>query len=272
MTANAAERPRRLGYFSGKLAPLLLPYLLYSYTITQFEMRYLAEDLTVSQDFQAVASLFLGSLLAIRMNTAHAKWMEARLQFGRLVSVTRVLATYLRALPLVPEGEKREMFDLLIAYPRVMMDHLRIPASPHPLAGMTATYQRRIVSWREQGWIDSWAWSSLARLGEDPLMICGACERIRNSPLVRSYHIMVMVCITLYLAAAPLMLHNRIWTIPVVMMLALFFFTLELLASDVDEPFGQAPDDLPLESLCASVKATVEQIVSSGDTSTIPSG
>lgn len=99
-------------------------------------------------------------------------------------------------------------------------------------------------------------------------MIAGACERIRNSPLFRSYHIMVLFSITLYLAAAPLVLHNRVWTLPLVMAFAIFFFTLELLAADVDEPFGEGPDDLPLELLCHSVQTTVRQIFASGETST----
>ncbi len=266
----STTRPRRFPYFARKLAPLLMVYLVYSITILRFELQYLGHDLTVSEDFQAVSSLFLGSLLALRMNTAHSKWLEARLQFGRLVSGSRVVATYIAGLPGLPAEEKAWAAEWIVCYPRALTAQLRTPSSPHAPSLLSAAFQARLVSWREKGWLDGWSWSSLARLGEDSLMIAGACERIRNSPLVRSYHIMVMLSITLYLAAAPLVLHNRVWTLPLVMAFAVFFFTLELLAADVDEPFGEGPDDLPLEMLCGSVQSTVEQIFSSDDTSTIP--
>jgi putative membrane protein len=70
-----------------------------------------------------------------------------------------------------------------------------------------------------------------------------------------------LTCIVLYLLAAPLALHCRDWTIPAVMILTTFFLALEQIAADIDEPFGTAPEDLPLERICRTIQSSVTQLI-----------
>lgn len=256
------SRPSNISYLISKLWKLLLGFLLYGLLAIWFELRFLHEDLTLSGDAQAVASLFLGSLLALRINTSYNKWWEARTLWGRLVNEERNLASYVSNLSEVPAEDKARARELLVEFPPALMRHLRSApggGGAHRPLEISRQLMGELERWRSQGWIDGWQWSRLALVAESLLQVCGGCERIRNSPLTRSYHHAVLACVWIYLLAAPLALHCRAWTIPLVMLLATLFFFLELVASDIDEPFGEAPEDLPLERLCQTIADSVTQ-------------
>lgn len=270
MPSPGENRPRRLLYLSRHLWKTLLFFMLYSIGMLWIEMAYFQEDLTISSDLQAVASLFLGSLMALRLNTSYSKWWEARTLWGRLINEERNLAAYVATLSEVPTAHKEHMRELLRKFPKELMTNLRSPGKAlHIPSDISSRVFRELKLWKDKAWIDSWEWSRLALVAESLLQVCGGCERIRNSPLLRSYHLAVLSTIWLYLLAAPLALHNRPWTIPLVMMLAGFFLALEKIAHDVDEPFGTSPDDLPLERLCTTIEATLDQLLAKpGDTLT----
>jgi putative membrane protein len=242
----------------------LLGLLLYSLLAVWLEANYLEEDLTLSSDMQAVASLFLGSLLALRLNTSYNKWWEARTLWGRLVNEERNLAAYSASLSRLPREGKARMRELLVAYPTALMVHLRREPGPlHEPVALSGRLFGELEQWKENGWVDGWQWNRLTLVAESLLQVCGGCERIRNSPWTRSYHSVSLVCIWTYLLAAPLALHHRFYTIPLVMALGTLFLFLEQIARDIDEPFGIAPEDLPLERLCQTIRATVEQLLPS---------
>jgi putative membrane protein len=240
----------------------LLGFLAYSLLATWVEVNYFGEDLTVSSDLQAVASLFLGSLLALRLNTSYNKWWEARTLWGRLVNEERNMAAYVASLPNVDGSARAHLRGLLVEFPKTLMAHLRsAPSASHGPARISGQVFSHLQEWRQKDCIDGWQWSRLALVGESLLQVCGGCERIRSSPLIRSYHLTILTCIWIYLLAAPLVLHHRPWTIPLSLLIATIFLCLEQIASDIDEPFGVAPEDLPLERLCQTIAATVTQLL-----------
>lgn len=261
--SSSQSIPSRRGHLSHLFRQLWKPtlaFLVYCFIATWIERAYFEEDLTVSSDAQAVASLFLGSLLALRLNTSYNKWWEARTLWGRLVNEERNLAAYVASLGQVPAEAKAGVRAILVEFPTILMGHLREASAPLHLPGqLSGRLFGELAHWKEQGWIDGWQWSRLSLVAESLMHVCGGCERIRNSPWTRSYHSASLACIWLYLLAAPLALHHRPWTIPLVMVLGAFFLFLEQIARDIDEPFGTAPEDLPLERLCQAIASTVEQ-------------
>lgn len=254
-------RPSRLSYLARRLWKPLLAYALYSALVTWLEYTYLADDVTISADIQAVASFFLGALMALRINTSYNKWWEARTLWGRLVNEERNMAAYVAALGSLSQPAREQMRAHLTEFPIVLMRHLRGPGPVHEPARVSAAVFAELQQWKAKAWIDGWEWSRLSLVAESLLAVCGGCERIRNSPLTLSYQRTVRACAWIYLACAPLVLHCRAWTIPLVVTMAFFFFVLELVAADIDEPFGRAPEDLPLETLCQTIRASVSQIL-----------
>ena len=256
------SEPSHLSHLAKQLHKPLLGFFGYCLLALWFEVNYLGEDVTVSSDVQAAASLFLGSLLALRLNTSYNKWWEARTLWGRLVNEERNLAAYVASLSIVSIQAKARLRGLLVEYPMVLMEHLRCPSTaPHRPSVTASEVFAELQEWRRQDWIDGWQWSRLALVSESLLQVCGGCERIRSSPLARSYHAAILACVWLYLLAVPLAIHCRPWTVPLALTVAAFFFAMEQIASDIDEPFGVAPEDLPLERLCRTIVASVEQLL-----------
>ena len=94
--------------------------------------------------------------------------------------------------------------------------------------------------------------------------ICGACERIKSSPLVLSYRAFIRQGIAINLAAVPwytattLPLH---WALPIIIFASYFLIGLELIAEDIEDPFGYDGDDLPLDTICDKIRLVVGQIM-----------
>ncbi len=255
-------RPTRLAHLTRSLVRPLCILLVYSSVVSWFELYFLHKDLQLSGQVQAISSIFLGSLMALRINTSYSHWWEARALWGRLVNEERNLAAYVAALPGVPDLAKERMREILVAFPPTLMRHLREDPGPiHHPSDLSGRAFREVAEWKSAGYVDGWEWSRLSLVLESLLAVCGGCERIRNSLLMRSYHAVVVAVITLYLGAAPFALQTTWWTIPVVMVGGALFLSLEQVASDIEEPFGTAPEDIPTENLCATIEKTVNQLM-----------
>ena len=92
--------------------------------------------------------------------------------------------------------------------------------------------------------------------------ICGACERIAKTPMVRSYRIFARQCIFLFLFTLPwgLVQDFMAWTLPLTIVVSYFMVGMEIVAEHVEEPFGFDEDDLDLEGMSATIANSVEEI------------
>ncbi len=60
-----------------------------------------------------------------------------------------------------------------------------------------------MAGWHRRGQIDGWTLLWLDAQAKSLMDICGACERIRNTPLSSSYRALLRHAIAIYLAVAP---------------------------------------------------------------------
>jgi putative membrane protein len=93
--------------------------------------------------------------------------------------------------------------------------------------------------------------------------VCGACERIRSSPVPLSYRSLLRHGTVLYLVSAPWFMTAEYgyWAIAVVSLMAYFLLGTELTAEDVEEPFGRDADDLALSSYCDTVRKSCAEVL-----------
>ena len=115
---------------------------------------------------------------------------------------------------------------------------------------------------RPEGFIDGDDLRILDSEARQFLDICGGCERIRNTRVVRSYRTFARQCIFLYLVSFPWgMAHSFGWlAVPLTGMVAYFMLGLETVAEHVEEPFGYDEDDLDLDGLCGTIDRTVQEV------------
>ena len=119
------------------------------------------------------------------------------------------------------------------------------------------------MRWQREGRIDGWGVLWLDDQVKCLMDICGACERIRNTPLSSSYRALLRHGIALYLVIAPFYLieDTGIYGFPMFVLAAYFLLGIELVAEEIEEPFGAGGDNLPLERYCATIATSVHEIL-----------
>ena len=93
--------------------------------------------------------------------------------------------------------------------------------------------------------------------------VIGACERIKNTPIPYSYNMFLKKFIFAYTLTMPfgMVTDFGYWTIPITTFTLYVLSSLEILAEEIEDPFGKDENDLPLNDLCNKIKSNVEEIM-----------
>ena len=93
--------------------------------------------------------------------------------------------------------------------------------------------------------------------------ICGACERIKNTPIPYSYSSFLKKFIVIYSLTLPFgfMFSLGNIAIPVVIFIFYVLASMELIAEEIEDPFGSDANDLPLDRLTAMITANTSELL-----------
>lgn len=234
-------------------------------------------QINIPPSFHALLGAVLGLFLGFRTNTAYDRWWEGRKLWGQLVNESRNLAIKVQAVPRIERAEALSFGRLVINFARALKEHLRegIRArqlsvykdtvfEPKHVPAHIAFQLREMASlWTERKQTDSFRELMFDRHLGALMDICGACERIRRTPLAYSYITYIRQGIALYLFTLPWgLVHDlSFWTIPAVMIVSYFMIGIEMIAEEVEEPFGRSLDDLMLDDICKTIETSVTEIL-----------
>ncbi len=208
-----------------------------------------------------VVGILFGWLMSFRTQTSYARWWDGRSLWGQLVNESRNLA--LKATAYVGDSSEREKLSAaLVRFAETLRDHLRRPRkAPGPHLPMAATEEvfRLIRGWHATGRIDGFTFLALDRHAQELMNVCGACEKIRATPLAASYRGLLRKGIAAYMLLLPWMLCDGVgWaTVPTAVLVAYAIVGLELIATGIEDPFGLDGDDLPLEDIVETIRRGV---------------
>jgi putative membrane protein len=95
------------------------------------------------------------------------------------------------------------------------------------------------------------------------LEICGACERIKNTPIPYSYSSFIKKFIVIYTLTLPFGVAFSLGylAIPVVTFIFYVLASLELIAEEIEDPFGDDANDLPMKRLATVIGQNAEEIL-----------
>jgi putative membrane protein len=258
----------------------VLATMVYAWAVVFLERNLWPEIQTVGVGFHSFFGLILGVLLVFRTNTSYDRWWEGRKLWGQLINDSRNLAIKVQTCVQAPEADKLRLGQWLIDFAIALKDHLRGGARLQNLPGFEQTTDRPVhvpayVSARIYGQLEQWRRAE--QLGGFELLfldshaaslmqICGACERVQKSPISVSYRWFIRQSIAIYLLTLPwAILDNFVyWSIPAEAMLAYFMIGLEMIAEDIEDPFGMSQDDLKLDDYCQTIRASVHEILLTG--------
>ena len=268
------------------LAPTIVVVCAYTALIVYIERDWLqlpeSSPLKQFTTFHTLLGFVISMLLVFRTNTAYDRWWEGRRLWGSLVNGSRNFSIKINSYLAADDTKNREFFRKIVPlFALALQKHLRaestrlaLDTAPHPeipdfdhtnhmpnqVAAVIANklnrlYKQQLISGDQLIIIN-------AEL-QVFLDVCGACERIKNTPIPYSYSTFIKKFIFLYTITLPLGLSFTMhyMVIPIVGMVFYVLASLELIAEEIEDPFGADDNDLPLEKMAANIKKNVEDIV-----------
>ena len=231
----------------------------------------------------SILGFVLSLLVVFRTNTAYDRWWEGRKLWGALVNNTRNLAVKFNAF--LPAGcqAEREFFKTMIGeFPTALKEHLRDGIKLdeiQDIEGMKARFadHEHIPNmFIQEMYRKTKALHSSGDLSGDELIvvdkelksfldIMGACERIKNTPIPFSYSIFLKKFIFFYIITLPIgfVAYFEYWAIPISVFVFYVLVSLEIIAEEIEMPFGTDPNDLPTQKLSDMIRRNVHEIFES---------
>lgn len=278
-----------------RLIPVLIVVGVFSWAVGYLEIKYLkmSSSSLVSNlpIMHSILGFAISMLLVFRTNTAYDRWWEGRKLWGQLVNSSRNLAIKVQAhlVPTDPRaaGYFARMIPLFTNELRVYLQaertRLELDELPHPeLANgkpvehlpmrIAAHMQQHVASAHKEGRITGEQLLVLDRELAQFMEICGACERIKNTPIPYSYSSFIKKFIVIYVFTLPFgfVFSLGYISIPVVMFIFYVMASLELIAEEIEDPFGTDANDLPMTQIADKIRGNVEEVLGAAATDGTP--
>ncbi len=268
------------------LMPVIGLICLYSWVAVYIEKEYLhLPDNSFVRNIPAMHSLLgfaISMLLVFRTNTAYDRWWEGRKLWGALVNNSRNLAVKLNSMLQSDDEKERSFFKKIIP---LFADELRLhlqnertrlalDTAPHPEIAnfdtskhipnqVSMLMMNKLNLLYRSGKITGHQLLLLNNEVQSFLDICGGCERIKNTPIPYSYSVFIKKFIFFYIASLPLgfALTMGYLTIPVVAFISYVLGSLEMIAEEIEDPFGKDENDLPMQRISENIRKNIQDIL-----------
>lgn len=237
------------------------------------------EPLNSLMQVYSLVGFALSLLLVFRTNTAYDRWWEGRKKWGELVNNSRNLS--LKISTLAKHNDDRAYFRRMISnFAFAMKEHLREGVALDQL-DLTAKELQEIESFdHKPNYILKGLYTRLEVLKQTGALseqnyivvdtnmksfsdIIGACERIKNTPIPYSYSVFFKKFIFLYVTTLPLAFVNSFGYYSSIVSIFVFYIlvSMEILAEEIEDPFGTDDNDLPTDGLSEKIKSNIHQIL-----------
>ena len=264
-----------------KLWKELIALGIFTLGIAYIEIKYIGNTEKLSELMQvySLIGFVLSLLLVFRTNTAYDRWWEGRKKWGELVNNSRNLAIKISAL--TDDPEIRAYFKRMISnYVFAMKEHLREGVKLEEL-DLTEDEKKEFSQFdHKPNYIAQKMYAKLhsmkqsGKLTEENYIvidvnlktfsdIIGACERIKNTPIPYSYSMFLKKFIFIYVTTLPLAFVNTFGYYSSLVSIFVFYVlvSMEILAEEIEDPFGIDDNDLPTDDLCQKIKANVSEVL-----------
>jgi putative membrane protein len=276
-----------------QLIPLMLGVSVYAGLITYLEVHTFlnADSKELTKSISTIFSILgftLSLMLVFRTNSAYDRWWEGRKLWGDLTNCSRALAAHLKAI--LPESafdEKKKIAALMSSFAYALRFHLKGEKMQrmHLTNELDEVYLNHFITLFEEAPHQPMAIykelvSLLYQLKKDGLIsehdmyiiksdlnkmieVCGACERIKSTPIPFSYSAFLKKFIFFYVMLFPLIyaMHMSYFIIPVTVFILYVLSSIELIAEEIENPFDDAPNDLPTFKMAKNIALNVKMIL-----------
>lgn len=226
-----------------------------------------------------ILGFVISLLLVFRTNTAYDRWWEGRRKWGELVNDSRNLAVKLSALEL-PQASKLFFARMIGNFPKATKEHLRngvdielleltleertfLEQSEHIPAAIVELMYRELHQLKKEGAISGEDSLRLDKNLNGFIDVVGACERIKNTPIPYSYSMFFKKFIFVYVVTLPLAFVTNFGYFSAIITTFIFYVmvSLEVLAEEIEDPFGVDDNDLPTDQISERIDGIVKGIL-----------
>lgn len=218
----------------------------------------------------SIMGVTVGLLIVFRNNCSYDRYWEGRRLWGTIVNSSRNLLRTAAAYA----GGAGELANLMAAYSLALKQHLRgntdldeikplvseevfaqAAAAANPPSIIAFYMSKWIHDQRGADRLDPMQERTLESMVGTIIDCQGGCERILRTPIPFAYAVHIKQLLFLFLVTLPLVLVPFIhWAAPVAMLVIAFgLLGIEEAGVEIEDPFGDDPNDLPIESICAVI-------------------
>lgn len=214
----------------------------------------------------------LSVFMSFRSNACYARWWDGRVLWGELLIASRSFA---REAAMLGERDRHYLLRGVCGFAHglgarlrgrdeaaaiaVWCDLGRDAQGPNPTDAVLGNLGLRCLELKRDGCIDaihhSMLEGQLSRLSH----VQGGCERILLTPVPFSYSLLLLRTASVFCITLPFALAGSLWawTLLPVLIVAYTFFGLDSLSHQLEEPFGLAPNALPLDAIQRTIEREV---------------
>ncbi|MEN9442843.1 MAG: hypothetical protein RLZ33_2920 [Bacteroidota bacterium] len=227
----------------------------------------------------SLVGFVISLLLVFRTNTAYDRWWEGRRKWGELVNDSRNLAIKLSAV--LSDEEDRAYFKRMIPnFVFAAKEHLRkgvlfeqleltteemelLSKKNHVPLAISELMYKKLIELKKAGKISEEEFLSFDKNVNAFMDSVGACERIKNTPIPFSYSLFIKKFIFIYVTTLPLAFVIQFGYFSALIATFVFYVlvSMEVLAEEIEDPFGSDDNDLPTDTICERIRANVEEVL-----------
>ncbi|OJH36976.1 bestrophin family protein [Cystobacter ferrugineus] len=230
-----------------------------------------------------LAGISLSLLLVFRTNSSYDRFWEGRKLWGGIVNETRNLA---RAAGVFLRGDAALYGALLrwtTAFPYASAAALRgssadlgpraaelppeqvaqVRGAQHVPLAVARRMSELLDEGRRRGYYAEYVQLQLDQNVQLLIDYLGGCERIHKTPMPFAYMLHLRRALVLYCFSLPLALVDVFgWaTVPATFVVAYLFFGIEEIGVEIEDPFGNDDNDLPLERICDTIQKNLTALL-----------
>lgn len=265
------------------LFPTILLVGIYCYGVYYLEVEYLHLNSKSSISnigmIHSLLGFVLSLLLVFRTNTAYDRWWEGRKLWGKLVNDSRNFVIKINSI--LPENDvknRTQIAKYLRFFPHFLANHLSKESTRlvldedfsdlqkelqhHPPAELVFLLTKKLYQLKKENKISDTEMLFLDTQLSGLLDVCGGCERIKNTPIPYSYSSFIKKFIIFYVMALPVanVVNLGGFMIPITMFVYYVLMSLELIAEEIEDPFNNDENDIPMEAISQNIERSINLI------------
>jgi ion channel-forming bestrophin family protein len=229
-----------------------------------------------------VVGIALGLLLVFRTNTSYDRYWEGRKLLGSNVNSCRTLSRlFCSLIPAEDKQARSEIAELMISFNFAIKERLRDGVTPEHLPMLRKEFQdeafkfnhvpngiMKMMSTRIQDACIKYNAPDSMKLSISNELTTltnnmGGMERIRFTPVPFAYAAHLQLFIMIYFIFLPFGLYTQLqWlAVPAIGAIALILLGINEIGVEIEDPFGDDPNDLPVDTICENIQKNVTEIL-----------